>query len=104
MFSQLTKANSRGLGTNIFQAAKLKNGHVSQIGIRHLRFDSPKFPTRFLRKPVLPSQASDLAVAEDYSELALEEKEKSQEVLDLVNNQVSSVSSTFFPSVIVASV
>lgn len=102
MFCQLLRNSLRCLGSNLLQPTKTTAtafnltsvNNLQTCGVRLLRFDSPKFPTRFLRKPILLSsslRSSDqAAVAEDYSEVAAEDLEKTSEVLDLVNGQIES--------------
>ncbi len=90
MFCQFLKASGRCLGTNIFPATKsLSIFPTSQLGLRFVRSGSPNFPTRFLRKPqVTPGSSSQLVFAQDQTEVAEEEVEKSEEVISLVNSQV----------------
>ena len=96
MLGQFLRNSSRCLGTNLLQptTTKLMSAANLQTGsVRFLRFDSPKFPTRFLRKPVLPTSSrrtSEQTVAEEYTEVAAEDLEKTEEVLDLVNDQIES--------------
>jgi large subunit ribosomal protein L21 len=53
-----------------------------------VRTASPNFPVRFLRKPESSVPSSQQAIAQDYSEVAAEDLEKTREVWSLVNNQI----------------
>jgi large subunit ribosomal protein L21 len=88
MFSQFLKTSARGMGSNIFPVSRSGFTPASQIGLRFVRTASPNFPVRFLRKPESSVPSSQQAIAQDYSEVAAEDLEKTREVWSLVNNQI----------------